>query len=145
MIKRGYKGQAGSVPRMCGRLDAAPAVIGPTYVWKVGTAPRESVPRMCGRLVSLTRQSVPPRIGPTYVWKVGTRTGRHRFHVCVEGWIAVNEEDVIDRLKQEHRRAIADTVVALSDRAWTRGWIVGVATGVSVTMLILLLVKNIWR
>ena len=44
--------------------------------------------------------------------------------------------EVENALNHEHKRAIGDVVVALSDRAWVRGWIIGFASGIALVVVI---------
>lgn len=52
----------------------------------------------------------------------------------------MDEDQIVERLSRESRRATADTVLALSDRAWLRGWLIGFFTGVAVVIAIYSLV-----
>lgn len=42
-----------------------------------------------------------------------------------------------DGLERDHRRAIADVISTLEDKAWRQGWLIGVATGVAVVAILL--------
>ncbi len=55
----------------------------------------------------------------------------------------MSDDDRVGRITSElevaersHKRATADIVVALVDRAWTQGWIIGFTTGVALVVII---------
>jgi len=46
------------------------------------------------------------------------------------------EMEIEHHFQHEQKKAIGDIVVALSDRAWTRGWIIGFVSGAALVVVI---------